>query len=238
MNTDLKGKNVLITGASRKMGRLTALTFAREGANLAMCSSASMDELEETAKEARALGAKTVTVKCDITDNAQVRAFVGKSHQALGSIDVLVNTAGYREQSPLLEIKTEEWNNCFAVNLTGPLLLCQAVVPHMKEQRWGRIINISGLAFYLGTYAAQAMAKSATVGFTRALAREFGEYNITANCVSPGGGGNRKVLRPDQPIRRQGKPEEFVSLIVYLASEQAGFITGQSYIVGGGAYFQ
>jgi 3-oxoacyl-[acyl-carrier protein] reductase len=246
MNTGLKGKTVLVTGASRNMGRFSALAFAREGANLAVCTSARMKELGDVADEARKLGVKVVAEKCDVTDGAAVAAFVKKTRDQLGGVDVAVNIAGFRAESRFLEASLEEWNRAIEVNLTGPYHVCRSVLPLMMEKQWGRIINIGGVSPYLGTGAAKAMVKLGIVGFTRGLAREFAEHNITANCVGPGtiGRGERdahesiKDLRPWQPVRRKGRPDEVTSLMVYLASEQAGFITGQSYLVNGGLYFQ
>ncbi len=239
MDTGLKGKTVLITGASQRMGKLAALTCAREGANLAICTSAKINELNQVADEARSLGVAVVAEKCDITDAASVAAFVGKVRDQLGRADVVINTAGYRLEDKFMKTGLDDWERNIAVNLSGPMLICRHVIPLMMERRWGRIINLSGLASYLGTSPAKAMVKFGIVGFTRGLAREFGEYGITANCISPGGGGSGNgPLRPIQSIRRHGKMEEFVSLIVYLASENAGFITGQCYLVEGGTYFQ
>lgn len=246
METGLRGKTVLVTGASRNMGRWAALAFADEGANLAICTSTRMKELGEVAGAARARGVKVVAGKCDVTDGAAVAAFVKKTRDQLGGVDVAVNIAGFRAESPFLEASLEEWNRTIEVNLTGPFHVCRAVLPIMIERKWGRIINIGGVAPYLGGGAAKAMVKLGIVGFTRGLAREFAPHNITANCVSPGtiGRGERadheseKQVRPMQPIQRKGRPEEVTSLMVHLASENAGFITGQSYLVNGGMYFQ
>jgi 3-oxoacyl-[acyl-carrier protein] reductase len=245
MDTGLKGRTALVTGASRNMGRLAALAFAREGANLAICTSRAVKELNEVAAEARALGVKVVAERCDITEDAGVGAFVGRARAELGSVDVVVNLAGYRAERPFLEETHEAWDRTIAVNLTGPFHVCRHVLPHMIERRWGRIINTSGVAPYLGTGAAKAMVKLGIVGFTRGLATEFGQYNITANCIGPGQierapdpAVSEKPMRASQPMRRKGTPEEAVSLILYLASEPAGFITGQCYLVNGGAYFQ
>lgn len=246
MDTGLKGKTVLITGASRNLGRLASIAFAREGANLAICTSAKMKELGEVAAEARALGAKVVAEKCDVTDSAAVAAFVKKTRDQLGRIDVAVNIAGFRAESKFLEGSFEEWTRAIAVNLTGPFHVCRNVLPSMIERRWGRIINISGISPYLGGGATKAMVKLGIVGFTRGLAREFAEHNITANCIGPGsiGRGERdaheseKEVRAWQPIRRKGRPEEVTSLMLHLASENAGYTTGQCYLVNGGAYFQ
>ena len=245
MDTGLKGKTVLITGASRNMGRFAALAFAREGANLALCTSRKMKELGAVAEEARALGVSVVAEQCDVTDGAAVATFVRHAREKLGGVDVAVNVAGFRNEAKFLEGSLEEWTRNIDVNLTGPFNVCRSVIPLMIERRWGRIINLSGVAPYLGGGAAKAMVKLGIVGFTRGLAREFAEHNITANCIGPGtiGRGERdtheseKELRPWQPIRRKGRPEEVTALMLHLASENAGYITGQCYLINGGAYF-
>lgn len=245
MDTGLKGKTVLITGASRNMGRLAALAYAREGANLAICTSTKMEELRKVADEARALGAKVVAERCDVADKAAVEAFVRTVAGELGSVHVVLNNAVYRGEGPFLEEDDETWERNFAVNITGPRNVCRAVLPHMIRQRWGRVINFSGIAPFLGGSATKGMAKLGIIGFTRGIAREFAEHEITANCIGPGtidverdAFQKSKPLRPTQPIRRLGKPQEVVSLMLYLASEDAGFITGQCYLVNGGMYFQ
>ncbi|HSC94363.1 MAG TPA: SDR family NAD(P)-dependent oxidoreductase [Burkholderiales bacterium] len=245
MDTGLKNKSVLITGASRNMGRFAALAFAREGANLALCTSRKMKELGAVAEEARALGASVVAEQCDVTDGAAVAAFVKHAREKLGGVDIAVNVAGFRNEAKFLEGSLEEWTRNIDVNLNGPFNICRSVIPLMIERRWGRIINLSGVAPYLGGGAAKAMVKLGIVGFTRGLAREFAEFNITANCIGPGtiGRGEReaheseKELRPWQPIRRTGRPEEVTALMLHLASENAGYITGQCYLINGGAYF-
>jgi NAD(P)-dependent dehydrogenase (short-subunit alcohol dehydrogenase family) len=246
LDTGIRGRTALIAGASRNMGRYSALALAAEGVNLAICTSSRMKELAEVAEAARKLGVKVVAERCDITDNAAVAAFVKKAHAELGSVDIAVNVAGFRGESPLLEVSVEEWNRNIAVNLTGPFHVCRNVIPFMKERRWGRIINFSGIAPYLGIFPAKAMVKLGIVGLTRGIAREFAEFGITANCVGAGTIGRAesdptesvKDLRPSQPIRRKGRPDEVTSLVVHLASENAGYITGQCYLVNGGMYMQ
>ena len=248
MDTGLKGKNVLITGASRNMGRIAAVEFAREGANLAICTSTRINELNTVAEQARALGAKVVAEKCDVTDGAAVKAFVAKANAELGGIDVAVNNAVYRSDvkgAGFLEQPYEIWQRNIDVNLNGPYHSCRAVIPHMKRKGWGRIVNFSGIAPFRGEGAAKAMVKIGIVGFTRGLATEFAPHGITANCIGPGTIDTErethlrpKQLHAEQPMRRLGKPEEVAELAVYLASEQAGFITGQCYLVNGGLYYQ
>lgn len=246
MDTGLKGKTALIAGASRNMGRYAALALAGEGVNLAICTSSRMKELADVAAAARKLGVKVIAEQCDVTDNAAVEAFVKKARGEFGGVDVAVNVAGYRNEKPLLEGSFEEWNRNIAVNLTGPFHVCRNVIPLMKERRWGRIINFSGIAPYLGAGAAKAAVKLGIVGFTRGVAREFAEFGITANCIGAGtiGRGERddhesvKELRPGQPIRRVGRPQEVTALLLHLASENAGYITGQCYLINGGMYMQ
>lgn len=246
MDTGLKGKTVVITGASRNMGSLAAVAFAREGANLAICTSAKMAQLNEVAAECRSHGVRVVSEQCDVADPASVNRFIAKVVGELGTVHVVLNNAVYRvDTAPFLEVPDEDWEKSFRVNLGGPRNVCKAVLPHMIKQRWGRIINFSGIDPLLGGSVTKGMAKLGIVGFTRGLAREFAQYEITANCIAPGtidverdANLKPKALRPTQPIRRMGKPEEVVSTMLYIASEGAGFITGQNYLVNGGMYFQ
>ncbi len=246
MDTGIKGRTALIAGASRNMGRHSALALAAEGVNLAICTSSRMKELNDVAAAARKLGVRVLAEQCDITDSASVEAFVKKARGEFGGVDIAVNVAGYRAESPFLEGDFEEWTRNIAVNLTGPYHVCRHVIPLMKERGWGRIINFSGIAPYLGVSAAKATVKLGIVGFTRGIAREFAEFGITANCIGAGtiGRGERdesesdKEVRPFQPVRRKGRPGEVTALLVHLASENAGYITGQCYLINGGMYFQ
>ncbi len=240
METGLRGRTVLITGAGRRMGRLAALMFAREGANVAICTSRIVKELNQVADEVRAIGVDCVAEQCDVTDAASVAAFVKSVHARFGSVDVAINNAGFRAEGKFLEEGFEVWQKNIAVNLHGPYHVCRNVIPHMLERRWGRIINLSGVAPYLGGSAAKATVKLGIVGFTRGLAREFIRQGITANCIGPGhiSKDPDNMAAPNHPMGRKGRPEEAVSLMVHLASENAGYTTGQCYLVNGGMYFQ
>lgn len=246
MKTGLEGRTVLITGAARNIGRQMAVMFAEEGANLALCTSRNMGGLTTTADAAERAGAVVLAEQVDVTDHTAVERFVGQAHEKFGRIDVLVNNAVYRSEGDLLSEPVETWMHNMAVNLNGPYFTCKAAVPKMMERNWGRIVNFSGYAPYLGSYPGKAMVKLGIVGFTRGLAKQYGRHNITANCIGPG---HIDVERDDfqdkskgvfdfQPIQRDGRPEEVASLAVYLASDNAGFTTGQCYLVNGGAYFQ
>ncbi len=247
IDTGLKGRTVLITGAGRNIGRLAALAYAREGANLAICTRSSMERLDRVAEEARGLGARVMTGQCDVADARAVGEFVAGAESEFGAIDVAINNAVYRsghENKGFLEQPDEAWRRNLQVNLEGPYNICRAVLPLMKERQWGRIISFSGATAYLGAGAGRAAVRLGVVGLTRGIAREFGAYNITANCIGPSTvetqrdeASPRKGMRDNQPIKRLARPEEIVALMIYLSSENAGFITGQSYLINGGSYF-
>ncbi|MGH7848058.1 MAG: SDR family NAD(P)-dependent oxidoreductase [Candidatus Binatia bacterium] len=246
MDTGLQGRVVLITGATRNHGKVSALAFANEGANLLICTRKSMHLLEETAQLASQVGAKVVARQCDVTDEAQVNTLVKTGLAEFGHIDVLLNNAGWRVHGKLLELDMEEWQAAVAVNLHGVFLMCKAVLPGMVEQRWGRIINYTGNSFMRGILGPGTL-KMATLGLTRAIAQEYGKFAITANCIAPwtvdvertaGHTGSGLILGVEgHAIPRRGSIEECAALAVFLASEKAGYITGQNYSVNGGAYF-
>lgn len=246
MKTGLEGRAVLITGAGRNIGRRMAVMFAEEGANMAICTSRNMAGLDATAGEAERAGAKVLARQVDVTDPDAVAGFVKSVHSEFGRIDVVVNNAVYRSEGDLLEEPEDAWMRNIAVNLHGPYYMCKAAVPHMIDARWGRIVNFSGIAPYLGSYPGKSMVKLGIVGFTRGLAKQYGKFGITANCIGPG---HIEVERDDfqdkskgvfahQPVQRSGDPDEVAALAIYLASQNGGYVTGQCYLVNGGAYFQ
>jgi NAD(P)-dependent dehydrogenase (short-subunit alcohol dehydrogenase family) len=247
METGLAGKVVLITGATRNHGRASALAFAREGANLILCTRQSMDRLEETAQLVSPEGVRVMVEQCDVTDEGQVNSLVQTGAAEFGPIDVVVNNAGWRARGDLLSITTENWDAAMAVNVHAPFLICKAVIPAMKQQRWGRIINYTGIAPFRGA-SGQGTLKRANEGLTRAIAREYGRYNITANCIGPGSievertsgqesGSESGREMAEVPVPRQGTVQECAAMVVFLASDQASYITGQTYLVNGGAHF-
>ena len=233
MDFGLQGKTVLITGATRNHGRASALAFAEEGSNLLLCTRQSMDLLEETAQMVSGSGVKVVTAQCDVTDEEQVNSLIQKGLSEFGHVDVVVNNAA--------------WRHAVGVNVHAPFLMCRAVIPSMVNNRWGRIINYSGIAPFRGA-SGQGTLKLACEGLTRAIATEYGKYNITANCIGPGsidvtrtqgqenhpGAGGIEL---DNPVPRQGTVEECSAVVVFLASDGARYITGQTYLVNGGAHY-
>jgi 3-oxoacyl-[acyl-carrier protein] reductase len=246
VKTGLEGRTVLITGAARNIGQRSAVLFAEEGANLALCTSRNTEGLDATAEQVVKAGGKVITRQVDVADADSVAAFVKSAHDEFGSVDVVVNNAVYRCEGDLLDEPYESWVRNIEVNLNGPYHMCKNAVPHMIDRKWGRIVNYSGIAPYLGSYPGKSMVKLGIVGFTRGLAKQYGQHNITANCIGPGYieverddfQDSTKGVHGHQPLQRPGKPEEVASLAVYLASEPAGYITGQCYLTNGGAYFQ
>lgn len=247
METGLEGKVVLITGATRNHGRASALAFAQEGANLLLCTRNSMELLEETAHLASPMGVKVVTMRCDVTDEDQVNSLAQNGLAEFGRIDVVVNNAGWRVREQLLDIASDVWEAGIAVNVDAPFLMCKAVLPSMAQHHWGRVINYSGIAPFRGT-SGQGTLKMACEGLTRAIASEYGKYNITANCIGPGsievertpgqeGRPGAGDILNDIPIPRRGTVEDCAALVVFLASEGASYITGQTYLVNGGAHY-
>ena len=247
MDFGLQGKTVLITGATRNHGRASALAFAEEGANLLLCTRQSMDLLEETAQMASGCGVRVVTAQCDVTDEEQVISLIQKGLSEFGQVDVVVNNAAWRARGELLDISNEAWQHAVDVNVHAPFLMCRAVIPSMVKNLWGRIINYSGIAPFRGA-SGQGTLKLACEGLTRAIATEYGKYNITANCIGPGsidvtrtqgqeGRPGSDVNELDSPVPRQGTVEECSAVVVFLASDSASYITGQTYLVNGGAHF-
>jgi 3-oxoacyl-[acyl-carrier protein] reductase len=247
MDTGLKGKVVLITGATRNHGKATALAFAAEGANLLICTRKSMDLLEDTARLAADHGIKVLAKQCDVSVEAQVNDLVQRGLAEFGHIDVLINNAGWRVHGEVMKLNMEEWQAGLDVNVHALFLTCKAVLPGMAERRWGRIINYTGNSFLRGILGPGTL-KMATLGFTRAIANEYGEFNITANCIAPWAitvernaghvsSGITAVRVEGQAIPRRGTIAECAALALFLASDKAGYITGQNYSVNGGAYF-
>jgi 3-oxoacyl-[acyl-carrier protein] reductase len=245
VETNLKGKTVFVTEALRHFGTPIALGFAREGANLFLATMSDHEPLEHTAHSLASLAVKVVTELCDLSREAQVDAAVNKCIAELGRVDVVVNNVLFPAPAQAFgAVPFEVWKRKIEVELTGSFFLFKAVLPRMIEQQWGRIINFTGLAALQGSDALASSTEQGMVGMTRGIAREYGKYNITANCIGAGGieseeadGGLSFPPGPRDPINRWGKPEEIALLAVSLASEEAGYVTGQCVLANGGKYF-
>jgi 3-oxoacyl-[acyl-carrier protein] reductase len=236
----------MITGAGDGMGRAHALLMAERGADIAIADFRG-EQAEETARLVRALGRKAHVEVVDMADIATVQASVRASSAALGPIDILVNNAGYGQRSLIEEITEEDFDRMYNVHVRGSFFCGQAVIPAMKERRYGKIINISSMWGMNGAPVAShyCSAKTALLGLTKAWAHELAPWNIHVNAVAPGGvrsGGPMKlddsdVLRAKEakvPLKRYCKPIEMSYAVAFLASPQADFITGQVLSPNGG----
>jgi 3-oxoacyl-[acyl-carrier protein] reductase len=245
---DLTGKSALVTGASGGIGRAIALALAGAGARVAL-SGTRRDALESVAKEIAAAhsGSTAVVVTANLSDAASVEQLAKDAEAALGGgIDILVNNAGITRDNLSIRMKDDEWQSVLDVNLTAGFRLARAVTKGMMKRRWGRVIGIGSVVGTTGN-AGQvnyAAAKAGLVGMTKALAAELATRGITANVVSPGfiqtamtdalTEAQQAAILPKVPAGRLGRPEEIAGAVLYLASDEAGYVTGQTLHVNGG----
>lgn len=239
----------LVTGAGRNIGRAVALALAAQGADVVLNVRSNRAEAERVADEVRSLGRRAFIGVGDVRDTETIREMVRRAREELGPVTILVNNAAIRKEAPFQQVSLEEWHEVLGVILDGAFGCSQAVIPQMIEAGWGRIINIAGMTGQSG--AAERVhvvtGKAGLIGFTKALALEYADRNITVNAVSPGmiettraGSGAVAVPRHHSevkiPVGRRGTPEEVASLVAYLASDAAAFITGQVLSINGGLY--
>lgn len=243
----LRDRVAIVTGASQGIGRAIAVELARVGAHVVVCSRRK-EALEPVAGLVRAEGRRALAVACDVGDARQVDGAVAQTLEAFGRIDILVNNAGYRIRSPLEDLPRPEWDAMIATNLTGVFLFAQAAGRVMIRQRAGKIINVTSVAGRSGSrgMAAYAAAKAGATVFTQSLGAEWAKYGITVNAVAPGPTETEGVLEVwktpamianaarEVPLQRLGRPEEVAWAVVFVASDQANFMTGETVYVSGG----
>ena len=250
----IAGRVALVTGAGRGIGRATALALARGGADVAVCAR-TVPEIEAVAAEVAALGRRTHFLPLDVTDRAGIQRTVAAVTAALGPIDILVNNAGLHRSGPVQRLADAEWDAVLAVNLTAPMLLCRACLPHMYERGFGRIVNVASVAGKVGLKndSAYSASKHGLIGFTRSLALEAARKGVTVNAVCPSWTETRMMdesieaialrtgrleaeiraaLLKDNPLGRAALPEEVADVVVFLV--RSAVITGQSVHVDGG----
>ncbi|NOK58078.1 MAG: SDR family oxidoreductase [Chloroflexi bacterium AL-W] len=253
MKIDLTGKTALVTGGNSGIGRAISIVLAQSGADVAL-TYFSTKRGEETARAIRAAGRRACSLYMDGTDSASVSDAITRAAAEFdGHIDILVNNAGHLiGRVPIAEMDDEHWHKVINVNLSSAFYCARSILPYMNTG-WGRIINMSSLAAHNGGgpgATAYSTAKAGLLGLTRGLAKEYAPRGITANAVAPGlilGTPFHDTFNTDEgkkkaiagiPLQRGGTPEEVASTVVYLASEQAGFITGEVIEFNGGAWFR
>ena len=239
---DLSGKTALLTGASGGIGRAIALALHRSGAQVTL-SGTRREALDALAAE---LKERVHVLPCDLGDAAAIEALAKDSEKAMGSIDILVNNAGFTRDNLAMRMKDEDWLKVLDVNLTASFRLSRACIRPMLKKRFGRIINITSVVASIGSpgQANYAASKAGLVGMSKALAQEVATRGITVNCLAPGfietamteslPEERMKALLGATPVGRLGKPEDVAPSVVFLASEEAAFITGQTLHVNGG----
>ena len=259
MDLKLAGKTVIVTGGGSNIGRGIVLAFAKEGSNVVI---ADVDEAQgqKVAKDANAIGGKTIAIKTDVTDVDSVTSMVRETLKEFGKIDILVNNVGWTIDRPFIEKPRAEWEREINIIFWGVINCTRAVLDHMIEQKYGKIISIGSDAGRMGEYreAVYAGCKGGVIALSKSLARELGRYGINVNVVCPGvtvpenaenagelsmwKGEMAQVFTPEiqeraakaYPLRRLGKPEDVANIVAFLASDVASFMTGQTISVSGG----
>ena len=247
MNKELQSKTAVVTGAARGIGRAICMELAGRGANIVAVDLLA-DPLASTVSELSDLGVKAVAKVVDVTDGPAMRQLGEDVVGEFGGIDIMVNNAGITRDTLAMRMKDEDWDAVLDTNLKAVFRVSRAAIRPMMKQRFGRIISITSVVGASGNpgQANYAAAKAGVAGMTRALARELGSRNITVNCVAPGfietdmtsvlPEDQQKALNAQIPLGHMGKPQDIAHAVAYLASNEAGYVTGQELHVNGGMY--
>jgi len=243
----MNSKTALITGASRGIGRACAMALSAAGTRVALAAR-NQEVLDQVADQLRLQGHDAFAVAMDLANADSIKEAIGKVAKDFGRIDILVNNAGVTKDNLALRMKKEDWDLVIATNLTGAFLATQQVLQGMMRERWGRIINISSVVGEMGNpgQANYVASKAGLIGLTKSIAQEMGSRNITVNAVAPGfvetdmtqglTQEQKDRMLANIPLKRIGRPEDVAAAVRFLASEEAGYITGHVLDVNGGIY--
>ncbi len=245
----LKDKVAIVTGAAKGLGKIFAIGMAREGAKIMAVTRKDLANLEKTIKEIEAFGGVAKAFQADVSIEGDVIKMAEETDKAFGRIDILVNNAAIFDglaQRSFMEVDSNEWDQVITVNIKGPWLCVRAVFPYMKQQGKGKIVNLSSEVFFTGSQGSlvhYVASKGGVIGLTRALANELGPYNININAVAPGLTDTEAARNlwdvpnydlSQTPLRRLEEPNDCLGAVIFLASDESDFITGQTLLVDGG----
>jgi 3-oxoacyl-[acyl-carrier protein] reductase len=245
---DLTGKAAIVTGSSLGIGSATALYLAKCGADVAVNYRKHASEAESLAGQIKALGRKASAIQCDVSDHAAAGQMVETVRAEFGRLDILVNNAGVNRDGVIWKMTEEQWDTVLDIDLKGYFSFIRAVAPHFREQKSGRIVNVTSINGMRGKFGQSnySAAKAGIIGLTKAVARELGKYSVNVNAVAPGmiltdmmAGLSDEVKQKaidETVLGRLGTPEETASVIAFLCSEEARHITGEVIKVDGGQY--
>jgi len=243
----LKGRNVLITGAAQGIGRSAAIGMAKEGANIAVAD-INLESAEATAQEIKSLGVKSIAIDLDVSNTESVSRAFNIFIKEFDTLDILVNNAGITRDSVLLRMKEADWDAVLNVNLKGPFLCSKEAVKIMTKQRYGKIINISSVVAFMGNpgQVNYSSSKAGLVGLTKTIAKEYASRGIRVNAIAPGfiqtamtdalSEEVRNEMIKAIPLGQFGTPDDVTNAVIFLASKESDYITGQVIHVNGGMY--
>lgn len=255
MDLGLAGKTAIVTGASGGIGGAIARDFAREGVKLTLCYKS--HDCGGLLSEVQEFGSEAMAIQADVSVSEEARKVVGSAYEKFGRIDILVNCAGVSLTGSVEETKESDWDRIMGINLKSIFLLSQAVIPYMKKQKWGRIINVGSVVAKTSTNArpwldpdssskvvgaAYAASKAGVHAITRTLAKELAAFGVTVNCVAPGPVKTAMVpvlhgpMVGQVPVGRIGQPEEISAFVALVASDRGGFMTGEIIDINGGLW--
>lgn len=242
----LQGKSVLVTGASRGIGRAIALEFAKQGANVAVNYAGSENKAQKVVEEILQLGVKGFKIQADVSNESDVKGMVKEVISQFGQLDILINNAGVNKDNLLMRMKESEFDQVINTNLKGAFLCTKAVTRQMMKQKAGRIINVASIVGVSGNpgQANYVAAKAGVIGLTKTTAKELASRNVLVNAVAPGfistdmtdalTEEQRKEMLSMIPLSKLGRPEDVAKVVRFLASEDANYITGQTIHIDGG----